>query len=103
MSIRSPRFAGKHNQCPARRNVWNQCLTMASAPTEATVEVASIRGRFRVASNASSKSTTSLISQSRSVTPAAIAGRHLERLMDADEIIVEKMQRHRVGMVLDFF
>ena len=29
--------------------------------------------------------------------------RHFERLMDADEVVIQKMQRHRVRVIGDFF
>ncbi len=44
-------------------------------------------------SNDSSTSTISPISQSRDVTPAAIAG-DPQRLMDANEIVVHRKPRH---------
>jgi hypothetical protein len=39
-------------------------------------------------------------SQGRSVTPADIAGVTPEDAMDAQEIVIEEMQRQRMGVVL---
>src|SRR3954470_2612935 len=60
------------------------------------------RNPFRsqvAASQASSTPTTPFISQSRSATPAAIAGSNPERLMDADEVVIEEVQSHCVRVI----
>jgi hypothetical protein len=54
---------------------------------------------WALASHASSTETISEISQRRSVTPAAMAGVVLSVLMNADKVVREEMQRHRVSVV----
>ena len=55
------------------------------------------------AAHSSITRTISDISQSLRVTPAAIAGRDLQRLMDAHEIVVHEVDRHHVRVVFGLF
>ena len=72
------------------------CLSVSERPPLGTIS----RYLVSLPSQAARTSTISPISQSRSVTLAAIAGGP-QRLMDAYEIIVHREQRHGVRMVLD--